>query len=66
MSYSLAAKLYIGVTGHYEMASGLLGSLKTSDVSSELRRYLSEGIVLYKVGRVGNDDGSIIERVGGQ
>ncbi|RUS17783.1 hypothetical protein BC937DRAFT_89503 [Endogone sp. FLAS-F59071] len=48
MSYSLAAKLYIGVTGHYEMASGLIGSLKTNEVSSELRRYLSEGIVFYK------------------
>lgn len=50
ISKSLIAKLYMGVAGQYEMASGLINSIKsTQDVSTELKKYLSDGTMFYKV-----------------
>lgn len=49
ISKSLVAKLYMGVAGQYEMASGLISSMKgTQDVSTELKKYLSDGTLFYK------------------
>jgi hypothetical protein len=49
ISKSLIAKLYMGVAGQYEMASGLISSMKgTQDVSTELKKYLSDGTLFYK------------------
>ncbi|CAO3587666.1 unnamed protein product [Absidia cylindrospora] len=49
LSKSLAAKLYIGVAGQYEMAYGLISARKSGqEVSSDLRKYLSDGTMFYK------------------
>ncbi|KAL0088326.1 pH-response regulatory protein PalC [Phycomyces blakesleeanus] len=49
LSKALAAKLYMGVAEQYEMAYGLISSIKgTQEVSSELRRYLADGSQFYK------------------
>jgi hypothetical protein len=54
LSKSLAAKLYIGVAGQYEMAYGLISARKSGqEVSSELKKYLSDGTLFYKVGKGG-------------
>ncbi|KAI8075326.1 BRO1 domain-containing protein [Gongronella butleri] len=46
LSKSLAAKLYLGVAGQYEMAYGLISSVK--EVTSELKKYLLDGTLFYK------------------
>lgn len=49
-SKSLIAKLYMGVAAQYEMAFGLISSISgTQDVSSDLKKYLSDGTQFYKV-----------------
>ncbi|RCH90383.1 hypothetical protein CU098_009439, partial [Rhizopus stolonifer] len=49
ISKSLIAKLYMGITGQYEMAFGLISSINgTQDVSNELKKYLSDGTLFYK------------------
>ncbi|KAI8646045.1 BRO1-like domain-containing protein [Parasitella parasitica] len=48
-SKSLVAKLYMGVAGQYEMAYGLISSISgTQDVSTDLKKYLSDGTLFYK------------------
>lgn len=50
ISKSLVAKLYMGVAGQYEMAFGLISSISgTQDVSTDLKKYLSDGTQFYKV-----------------
>lgn len=49
VSNSLVAKLYIGVATQYETANGLLSSLPSSEIASDLKRYLSDGTAFYKV-----------------
>jgi hypothetical protein len=49
VSNSLVAKLYMGVANQYETANGLLSSLPSSEVASDLKRYLSDGTSFYKV-----------------
>ncbi|CAO3653973.1 unnamed protein product [Mucor hiemalis] len=49
ISKLLVAKLYMGVAGQYEMAFGLISSiLGTQDVSTDLKKYLSDGTQFYK------------------
>ncbi|KAI8879646.1 hypothetical protein K501DRAFT_256397 [Backusella circina FSU 941] len=49
ISNSLVAKLYMGVAGQYEMAYGLISSITaTQDVSTDLKKYLSDGTLFYK------------------
>lgn len=49
ISKSLIAKLYMGVAGQYEMAYGLISSIRgTQDVSTDLKKYLSDGTLFYK------------------
>ncbi|GAB5591424.1 hypothetical protein Unana1_06324 [Umbelopsis nana] len=48
VSNSLVAKLYIGVATQYETANGLLSSLPSSEIASDLKRYLSDGTAFYK------------------
>ncbi|KAL7309167.1 hypothetical protein PS15m_011280 [Mucor circinelloides] len=49
ISKSLIAKLYMGVAGQYEMAYGLISSISgTQDVSTDLKKYLSDGTLFYK------------------
>ncbi|KAM3586391.1 hypothetical protein VKS41_002910 [Umbelopsis sp. WA50703] len=48
VSNSLVAKLYMGVANQYETANGLLSSLPSSEVASDLKRYLSDGTSFYK------------------
>ncbi|CEP19471.1 hypothetical protein [Parasitella parasitica] len=48
ISKSLVAKLYMGVAGQYEMVYGLIVSIDTQDVSTDLKRYLSHGTLFYK------------------
>lgn len=49
ISKSLVAKLYMGVAGQYEMAFGLISSISgTQDVSTDLKKYLSDGTQFYK------------------
>ncbi|CAO3617961.1 unnamed protein product [Cunninghamella blakesleeana] len=49
LSNSLAAKLYIGVAGQYEMAYGLISSKRGGqDISTDLKKYLSDGTLFYK------------------
>lgn len=52
ISKSLIAKLYMGVAGQYEMAYGLISSISsTQEVSTDLKKYLSDGTQFYKVDR---------------
>ena len=50
-SKSLIAKLYMGVADQYQMAHGLITSIKGAqdEVSSDLIKYLSDGILFYNV-----------------
>ncbi|KAI8340467.1 BRO1 domain-containing protein [Chlamydoabsidia padenii] len=49
LSNSLAAKLFIGVAEQYDMAYGLISARKSGqDVSSDLKKYLSDGSMFYK------------------
>ncbi|GAA5798808.1 hypothetical protein HPULCUR_004214 [Helicostylum pulchrum] len=49
ISKSLIAKLYMGVAGQYEMAYGLISSISgTQEVSTDLKKYLSDGTQFYK------------------
>ncbi|CAO3615249.1 unnamed protein product [Cunninghamella echinulata] len=49
LSNSLAAKLYIGVAGQYEMAYGLISARKGGqEISTDLKKYLSDGTLFYK------------------
>ncbi|CAI2166098.1 17868_t:CDS:2 [Funneliformis geosporum] len=49
-SSSLLAKLAFGVSGHYEMANGLIKSLKDpSKVCSDFRKYISNGTLFHQV-----------------
>ncbi|CAG8439755.1 528_t:CDS:10 [Funneliformis mosseae] len=48
-SSSLLAKLAFGVSGHYEMANGLIKSLKDpSKVCSDFRKYVSHGTLFHQ------------------
>ena len=50
ISKSLVAKLYMGIAGQYEMALGLISSINgTQDVSTDLKKYMSNGTLFYKV-----------------
>lgn len=50
VSKALVAKLYIGVAGQYEMAHGLISSISgPQEVSSDLKKYLFDGVQFYKV-----------------
>jgi hypothetical protein len=49
VSNSLIAKLYMGVANQYDTANGLLSSLPSSEIASDLKRYLSDGTAFYKV-----------------
>lgn len=54
ISKSLIAKLYMGVAGQYEMAYGLISSISgTQEVSTDLKKYLSDGTQFYKVVYIG-------------
>ena len=47
---ALLAKLAFGVSGHYEMANGLINSLKDpSKVCSDFRKYVSYGALFNQV-----------------
>ncbi|KAI9487066.1 MAG: BRO1 domain-containing protein [Benjaminiella poitrasii] len=49
ISKSLIAKLFMGVAGQYEMAYSLISSLSSAqDVSTDLKKYLSDGAIFYK------------------
>lgn len=47
---SLLSKLAFGVSGHYEMANGLIKSLKdSSKICSDFRKYVSYGALFHQV-----------------
>ncbi|ORX47424.1 hypothetical protein DM01DRAFT_1339055 [Hesseltinella vesiculosa] len=51
LSKSLAAKLYLGVASQYEMAYGLISSLKSGggqEVASDIKKYILDGTLFYK------------------
>lgn len=63
ISKSLIAKLYMGVAGQYEMAYGLISSISgTQEVSTDLKKYLSDGTQFYKVCGGGVEKGQECER----